>query len=235
MGCFLKNSPWTTVAIAAVLVLPAVFVPRLEAATGRTSLSSAANLGLYVSTINRRLMVIGVTGTYANLGVRFGDQIVAVNGRRVAAEAAFLNRLTMAKRGSASVTLTIARNGRLRTLNVPAISAAPRSTRSGGGFGGGFMNPDLMVMTSQGVMHRDAAERLGLPGTPITGTPEWPEHPAGGGFSGGGFMNPTLMVMTSQGVMHRDAAARLGLPGTPISGTPEWPEHPGGNEQPPGQ
>jgi S1-C subfamily serine protease len=115
MGCFLKNSPWTTVAIAAVLVLPAVFVPRLEAATGRTSLSSAANLGLYVSTINRRLMVIGVTGTYANLGVRFGDQIVAVNGRRVAAEAAFLNRLTMAKRGSASVTLTIARNGRLRT------------------------------------------------------------------------------------------------------------------------
>ena len=234
MRCFLKNSPWTTVALTAVLMLAAPSVPRLEAATGRASLSNATNLGLYVSTINRRLMVIGVTGTYANLGVRFGDQIVAVNGRRVAAEAAFLNRLTMAKRGSASVTLTIARNGRLQTVNVPAITAAPRSTRSAGGFGGGFMNPDLMVMTSQGVMHRDAAERLGLPGTPITGTPEWPQHPAGGGFggggfSGGGFMNPSLMVMTSQGVMHRDAAERLGLPGTPITGTPEWPEHPAGN------
>jgi len=223
MRCFLKNSPWTTVALATVLMLAAPCVPRLEAATGRSSLSSAAHLGLYVSTINRRLMVIGVTGTYANLGVRFGDQIVAVNGRRVAAEAAFLNRLAMAKRGSASVTLTIARNGRLQNLNVP-VTTAPVSTRSAGGFGGGFMNPDLMVMTSQGVMHRDAAERLGLPGTPITGSQEWPEHPAGGGFSGGGFMNPSLMVMTSQGVMHRDAAARLGLPGTPITGSVEHPQ-----------
>jgi len=31
----------------------------------------------------------------------------------------------------------------------------------------GWMNPSQMVQTSQGVMHRDAAARLGLPGTPI--------------------------------------------------------------------
>jgi ribosomal protein S8 len=97
------------------------------------------------------------------------------------------------------------------------------------------MNPSQMVMTAQGIMHRDVAARLGLPGTPISGAPE-----SSGGVSttttsrttastsavvarsaGYGIMNPALMVMTSQGIMHRDAAARLGLPGTPISGAPE--------------
>ena len=34
------------------------------------------------------------------------------------------------------------------------------------------MNPNLMVMTSQGVMHKEAADRLGLAGTPIHGTPD---------------------------------------------------------------
>jgi hypothetical protein len=243
MRSLLPISRKTRIWFAAVLLLVPLTVPSLQAATGRAGLTSASSLGLYVSTINRRLMVIGVTGAFANLGVRFGDQIVAVNGRRVAAEAAFLNRLTMAKRGSPSVTITVVRNGRLQNLKVPVMIPAPRSNR----MSRGIMDPSQMVKTSQGVMHRDAAERLGLPGTPITGTPEWPDHPqhpGGGGFAGsaitrntgfaGGVMDPSQMVKTSQGVMHRDAAARLGLPGTPISGTPEWPEHPGGNEQPPG-
>lgn len=112
-----------------------------------------------------RLMVVGVTPSYGHLGLRAADQIAAVNGRRVSTEAAFLNRLTMTKNGTQAASIAVVRNGRFQILNVPIP------------LGGGFMNPNLMVMTSQGVMHRDAAARLGLIGTPITGSPEGPPLP----------------------------------------------------------
>jgi hypothetical protein len=85
-------------------------------------------------------------------------------------------------------------------------------------------------------MHRDAAARLGLEGTPISGAPPLPNTwPPPSNFPGqssargaagihiSGIMNPDLMVMTELGVMHRDAAARLGLEGSPISGAPPLP------------
>ncbi|MEX2175872.1 MAG: hypothetical protein WD872_16025 [Pirellulaceae bacterium] len=110
----------------------------------------------------------------ANVGLRADGRIVAVNGVRVSSEAALRNRIKMS---GGNAKITVARNGRLQTFSAPAPQANQRAaSRTSGGFG--IINPALMVMTSQGVMHRDAAARLGLPGTPISGTPEWPhEHP----------------------------------------------------------
>lgn len=158
-------------AIVTVPLLLALSMDTSQAAPGQFQSSGAAQLGLSFGTSQGGLFVRSAGMT--NLGLRAGDQIIAVNGRRVATEAAFMNRLTLSKSGARGVTISVVRNSRIQILTVPAGGGTFTGTTTAGG----FMNPALMVMTSQGVMHRDTAARLGLPGTPITGTPEWPEHP----------------------------------------------------------
>jgi len=119
---------------------------------------SATSLGVTLNTAGDQMVVVATTSNL--LGLQVGDRIVAVNGRRVSTEAAFVNRLKIAS-GNQSPTIIVARNNQLQTLSVRARQST-----------GGWMNPDLMVLTSQGVMHVEAAERLGLPGTPIHGTEE---------------------------------------------------------------
>jgi hypothetical protein len=231
MGRYFPAQRESFASAAAQMVIPLAMMgimlsPNFASAAGGSA--SAASVGLHVNSVNGRLMVVGVNSPSHPWGVRAGDQIVAVNGRKVSSEAAFMNRLS----AKSTPSLVIARNNRLHNLNVsaPQIAARVGASPAGRGRGGGFMNPDLMVMTSQGVMHKEAAERLGLPGTPIEGSPEGSTGTPGvarvgasstGRGVGGGFMNPDLMVMTSQGAMHKDAAERLGLPGTPIEGSPE--------------
>ena len=163
--------------VAAIVALPlallfAVPAPNTEAATRRQNTATAASMGLMLNSVNGQLMVVGVTSNF--LGLRAGDQIVAVNGRRVSTEAAFMSRLAIETK---TPNLVIARNNRLQTvgLGTQVSAGATVSTRgsvSPAARGGGFMNPDLMVMTSQGVMNKEAAKRLGLEGTPINGSPE---------------------------------------------------------------
>ena len=214
-----SQSMWKTMAGILMPMTLLMITPGAATANSfRATITSASNLGLTLTTMQRRLMVLSSTGMYAQLGVRAGDQIVAVNGQRVSAEAAFLNRLAMARRGSSTVTLTVARNGGLFQMNVPALVTIARadSTATASARGAGWMNPDLMVRTSQGVMHRDAAARLGLPSEPFF-APNQARPPAGSvGAAGSGWMNRSLMVRTPMGVMHRDAAIRLGLPHEPF-------------------
>jgi len=119
---------------------------------------SATSLGVTLNDAGDQLVVVATTSNY--LGLQVGDRIVAVNGRRVSTEAAFVNRLGIAN-GNQGPSIVIARNNQLQTLNVRARQNS-----------GGWLNPDRMVITSQGAMHVEAAERLGLPGTPFPGTEE---------------------------------------------------------------
>lgn len=147
-----------TIPVALLLVLIATSA---QADPHGAKAKNASNL----RTFHGRLIVVGVTPSYGHIGLRAGDQIVAVNGRRVSTEAAFMNRLTMPRSGTQATSIMVARNGTVQLLNVPTL------------LGGGIINPNLMVMTSQGVMHKDTAARLGLVGTPITGSPEGPLRP----------------------------------------------------------
>jgi hypothetical protein len=187
--------------------------------------------------------VFQVTSPAPIADLRVADQITAVNGHRVATTPALLNRL--AATGN-SGKLTIVRNGRRETVTAGTTSNAPPTNATRGPVSprGGLINPSQMVITSQGVMHKAAAARLGLSGTPYSGAPEssggvsFPaagsSFPAGSttasfnaprsapaSFGPSGLINPSQMVITSQGVMHKAAAARLGLSGTPYSGAPE--------------
>jgi hypothetical protein len=72
----------------------------------------------------------------------------------------------------------------LVTLSVENATAAPRPERPTAAVkrpsrAPAWLNQSQMVITSQGVMHRSAAARLGLPGTPL---------PTGG--NGGGTQDP---------------------------------------------
>jgi PDZ domain len=214
----------------------------VHASSRRSLLNSTANLGVDVATTPRGLFVFQVTSGAPIADLRVADLITAVNGRRVETPAALLNRL--AATGN-SGTLTIIRNGQ-REIVRAGTAAAPQVNSPTAGRrvvppGGGFINPSQMVITSQGVMHKAAAARLGLAGTPFGGAAESsggvpsgrPSLPGAGSNAGspstsrpvlgtsGGFINPSQMVITSQGVMHKAAAARLGLSGTPFGGAPE--------------
>jgi len=136
---------WASTACGLALAVTATNLP---AAPPGPAAPRAASLGLNLATVRNRLLVTQAMPGAA-LGLRAGDEIVAVEGRRVATEAAFMNRLAAANNGGAP-TVAFVRGGRLQVVS-PA----------------GWMNPSQMVQTSQGVMHRDAAARLGLPGTPI--------------------------------------------------------------------
>ena len=70
--------------------------------------------------------------------------------------------------------MTLVRSGRRQAINMPVPSSGRsiNSRRAGNTGGYGWMNPNLMVMTSQGLMHRERAERLGIPYWPYTGSPE---------------------------------------------------------------
>jgi len=171
MRAKLINTITNVTASVAVPLLLALSVATAQAAPRQFQSSSAAQLGLSLGTSQGGLFVRSAGMT--NLGLRVGDQIVAVNGRRVSTEAAFMNRLTASKTGQGA-TISVVRNGRIQILTVPAMGGGQGTFSRTASAGGGFMNPAFMVMTSQGVMHRDVAARLGLPGTPITGTPEWP-------------------------------------------------------------
>lgn len=127
-----------------------------QAASPGQKAKSATSLGLLVNVVDDGLVVAGSTTQTPPLGLRVGDRIVAVNGRRVSTEVAFMNRLATAPRGKQAPSIVVVRNNRLQTLSTST----------------GWLNPDLVVLTSQGAMHKDAAERLGLPGTPIEGTEE---------------------------------------------------------------
>jgi ribosomal protein S8 len=215
--------------VAKKIGLPLALVTWITVSAQAAAPPAAASLGLNLTNVNGHLTVAAASAPLGTLVLRTGDVIVAVNGHWVASEAAFVNLLTQAKGSGHGVNITLVRNGTSQVVSaVPPSRSLPNRS--------GFLNPDLIVMTSQGAMHRDAAARRGLPvTTPITGTPE---RSTGGIFpfvnavppsrslpslpvvSGGfGFLNPDLLVMTSQGVMHRDTAARLGLPGTPITGS----------------
>ncbi len=155
------------VAVPLALLL-AMFATKTQAVSPRQKARSASSVGLQVMPVQRRLMVVQATAPYGDVGLRSGDQIVAVNSRRVSTEAALMNRLSSSGRQGTSIT--IARNGSLYFLNAPPfVNPAPAPSGEGA-----FVNLSFMVMTSQGAMHRDAAARLGLSGTPISGSPEGP-------------------------------------------------------------
>jgi hypothetical protein len=118
--------------------------------------AAGPNLGVTLITTPQGLFVRQQTSPTPFANLHFADQITSVNGRRVDTEAAFMAQL-MKSNGSA--TLTVLRGGRVQTLGVRPVAR-------------GIINPADIVMTSQGAMHKDAARRLGLSGTPISGTPE---------------------------------------------------------------
>jgi hypothetical protein len=232
--------------ITGALVALAMFSEgQTHAAPGSDAIVRPTNLGVTLANTPQGLFVADVTSASPFAGLRMADRITAVNGRRVPTSTAFLNRLAATR---FSGHITVIRDGQRQTLAVGGVAdpsaaalaaTAPANaitnTRSS------VVNPANLVITSQGVMHRDAAARLGLSGTPFPTT----QFPAGiptgptssgtgllsarpGVMAGGAVLNPAQMVITSQGVMHRDAAARLGLSSTPFqsngaSGLPTGP------------
>ncbi len=148
-----------TVAILALSL--AVRVPSAQAVG--PAANTPTDLGAIFVTVPQGLFVRQLTSSTPYAGLRFADHITAINGRRVETEAAFLNHLALS-RGS---VITVVRNGRVQTLNASPTTSIT-TTRPGGG----IINPSDFVRTSRGVMHKDAARRLGLSGTPIDGTPE---------------------------------------------------------------
>lgn len=123
---------------------------------GHCAQAAGPALGVVFVTTPRGLFVRQVTSTTPFANLRVADEITAVNGRRVETEAAFTVGMA---RSNGAATIMVRRNGRVQAIKVGAGS-------------NGKLNPSFMVMTSQGVMHRDAAIRLGLVGTPIHGTQE---------------------------------------------------------------
>jgi ribosomal protein S8 len=223
--------------LAAMISLSLALSTSITGVDAQAASPPAASIGLSLTTIGGRLVVVAARDPLGTIVLKTGDMIVAVNGQSVNTEASFMNLLTRARAERRGVNITVSRNG---ITQVAHVAPANRTTanRSIPVSASGIMNPDLMVMTSRGVMHRDAARRVGLEGTPVTGTPDrsypLPDFVTQFGNAAaaaqanrtlftrsGGILNPDDMVMTSQGVMHREAARRLGLEGTPIAGTPE--------------
>jgi predicted metalloprotease with PDZ domain len=158
----------------ASLVSSVAFLAAMNVAegAGRSPVGpTAASLGVVLVSGPQGLIVSGLTAPSAYANLRVGDRITAVNGQRVATEAAFLNRLAVTGSGA---TIMVIRNGSVQTLTIlsPRPSGLPRRGPAVASSAGGLINPSQMVITSQGVMHKDVAARLGLPGVPFTGSPE---------------------------------------------------------------
>ena len=95
----------------------------------------------------------------------------ATNGSKLRT---FQARPTVPGTNTQTTRMTFVRNGRLQTMSVTVPSSGrsmnpSRATNTGRS---SWINPDLMVVTSQGVMHRSRAERLGLPYTLFIGSRE---------------------------------------------------------------
>lgn len=141
----------------------------------------ATAYGVVLLSNQDRLVVARVTGPLASFGLRAGDQIVAVDGRRVTTERAFVARLTAGSRSATGADILVGRNGQTFHVNTrqniavaaaaksPRVQAAPRVQTSATATGGGFLNPDNMVLTNDGrILHKDVAARLGLEGRPLS-------------------------------------------------------------------
>jgi hypothetical protein len=163
------NKPHFTSVALLFVVLLGLGTRTLDAAAPNQGRATAKDIGLALVATPFGLFVRDVSSTpYA--GMQIGDRIAAVNGHRVNTEAAFLNHLA---RSGFTASIMVARNGKLGVLNSPTPSISRPA-------GGGFINPADLVVTSQGVMHKDVARRLGLSGTPVVGT-SLPTHHTGGG------------------------------------------------------
>jgi ribosomal protein S8 len=196
---------------------------QLDAAARGGTLPRATTVGLLLTKFNDRLVVIDAA---KHTGLTAWDHIVAVNGRRVSTETAFMSRLLSA---NAPATILVNRSGYRLTVNLAAGAGSGAVHRAGAvasKSSSGWMNPGQMVRTSQGVMHIERARILGLPGVPIEGSPPGPPFPPKPIPAQAGWMNPAQMVRTSQGVMHIERARILGLPGVPIEGSPPGPPFP---------
>jgi hypothetical protein len=144
---------------------------RASAQSGAQRPATAAQFGVTLVNHPNGLFVGSASGRLATAGLRAGDEIVAVNGRRVASERAFVGRMTSS--GNAGANIVVARNG--QTLNISSgVTASARGGQAAKGTatarGGGWLNPNNMVITSDGrIMHKAAAARLGLSGRPLEG------------------------------------------------------------------
>ncbi len=163
---------YITITLMALLLITSAM--SVQAAPPGHKATIAPSLRLF----HGRLTVVDVTAPDGHIGLRNGDQIIAVNGQRVSTEAAFRKRLSMTRNGPRDVRITINRNQLRDVLSVPASPGnGPRNrSQANNASRSGFINPDLLVVTSQGVMHRETAERLGLPYTPFVGSPEYPNR-----------------------------------------------------------
>jgi membrane-associated protease RseP (regulator of RpoE activity) len=146
---------------------------------GASRQASAADFGVLLVTNQKGMFVAQVVGPLAAAGLKRGDEIVAVNGRRVASERAFVGRLT----AGAGANLTVSRQNDTLTISAPvsmtgrptaATSAGAASTSAAIG-GSGIINPANMVVTADGrIMHKAVAARLGLPSRPLETTSHSP-------------------------------------------------------------
>lgn len=143
------------------------------AAGGFRQTVRATDLGVWLVAQQDGLTVARTTDPLANLGLRSGDQIVAVNGRRVATERAFVGRVVAAINSGATADILVARqgtavligasgSGQAATTSPAAPHQASQSAPAGAAHNG-FLNPDNMVITKDGrIMHKAAAARLGV-------------------------------------------------------------------------
>jgi hypothetical protein len=166
--------PHLLAAITPALALVMALIATTAQAAPRGPVSQgAAGLGVVLGNAQGRLVVVRLTAPQTLIGLRAGDQIIAVDGHQVSTEAAFMQRLSAARPSVSGTTVTLTRNGVRQNVNVTAAPGRPTSRVHISG----FADPTQLVLTSQGVMHRETAARLGLPGVPISGTPEWPPYP----------------------------------------------------------
>src|SRR5262245_45142336 len=89
---------------------------------------TAAQFGVLLASNQQGLTVARVGGLFATFGLRAGDQIVAVNGRRVTTERAFVGRLMAGNGGGTGANILVARNGQMLQIAAPLRAAAAQST-----------------------------------------------------------------------------------------------------------
>lgn len=171
--------------LVALTLLTVSAASTILAGEGYRSVSASA-YGIVLMPNQDRLVVARVTGPFASFGLRTGDQIVAVDGRRVTTERAFVARLVAGNRSASGADILVGRNGQAIHVNSRqyiaagggvtstssssatdvARSAPPTATSRSG-----FINPANMVITKDGrVMHKDVAARLGLESRPFEGS-----------------------------------------------------------------
>jgi len=164
-----RNHFALTIVGVATCGLFAVAAHAQQGAAGRTT--NATSFGILLAANPNGLYVAQVQGPWAQFGLQAGDQIVAVNGRRVATERALVGRLS-ASTATGGATIVVARGGNTHQITATAATggtsglAAQNSVQRGGG----FLNPANMVITSDGrIMHKAVAARLGLESRPLSG------------------------------------------------------------------